>query len=139
MKKRLYSAWPALRWAFAGALALLSPPAKADAPFTNALCALSAAQGPEREFAPAWTRASPHFIKRGGVMIAVAVGWSRTVHHDLALAEAEEQARAQLLRFVRGDAASRTPPVALSDVRRTKTFQSKDDMVFVQVEAPTSR
>lgn len=154
MKRRLSSAWPTLRWVFFGALALsactrkkgaeaikkLSPPAaQTDTPLTDALSERSDAQGPAREFAPAWTRAGPHFANRGGVWTAVAVGWSRTVNQDLALAEAETQARAQLLRFVRGDPSSGAPQNALSGVRRTNTFQSPDDIVFVQVEAPAAR
>jgi hypothetical protein len=113
------------------------PAAGADSPLSDALAG-EAADFPKtqpREVPPDWTRERPHFFVRDGRRFASAVAWARTGNVYLARTAAEDSARVELLRLIKGIASGTPVEGALPGARMTDTFTSKiGGEVFVRLE-----
>ena len=108
------------------------PAAAADLPLADALAGQPRAQPGQAE--PAWTRESPHFFSRGGLRFGSAVGWARSGNIALARAAAEDRARVDLLRLIKGVKAEEAVAGALPGARIMDSFTSSEGKVFVRVE-----
>ena len=121
----------------------LSPPAApSDSALVDDVARQPSAPLPEqpREVLPAWASESPHFFNRGGRRFASAIGWASGGNPALARAAAEDRARVDLLRLIKGGAAGGPLQGALPGARMTDSFASKQGgKVFVRVEIRAAR
>ena len=122
----------------------LSPPAAAaESALSDTLAAQARAlpSAHPSEPLPAWTRELPHFFDRDGRRFASAVGWARSANPGLARSAAEDRARVDLLKLIKGAAPDGALEGALPGAQMTNSFTSKEGQVFarVEVEAPPNR
>ncbi len=91
--------------------------------------------------APAWVRETPRYYKRGGRRFASAVGWAKTADLALSRSTAEDRARVELLRFIKGVSSTGAVEGSLTGARMINSFKTDEGDVFVlvEIEAPASR
>lgn len=88
---------------------------------------------------PRWTRAKPHFERRGGKTFAVAVGQAQDQKdRALARASAEERARADLLRLIQGKAPNASAQGQLNGAVPVQVYEAGKGTVYVRVELETA-
>ena len=83
---------------------------------------------------PKWTKAKPHFETRAGRVFAVAVGKAKDTNTALARVAAEDRARADLLRLVRGTPPNASAEGVVKGAQAVAVYDAGPEGVYIRVE-----
>lgn len=87
-----------------------------------------------RKARPKWTKARPHFEKRGEKRIAVAVGRAKAANLALARTAAEDNGRAALLKLIQGKGPAESGEGLVNGAQAVEFFEAAQDVVYVRME-----